>query len=401
MQLFDTLSGRKESLDIPSDRPLTLYVCGVTPYDTTHVGHAHTFLIFDVLIRYIRWQGSEVRYCQNVTDVDTPLFERANRDGVGWEDLARREVEQFVRDCRALNMVVPTFFPKASEEIAAMLPIIQGLIERGHAYERGGNVYFSVKTDPDYGAMAHMGYAELLATANERGNDPNDPNKQDPLDFVLWQAQGPGEPAWESPWGPGRPGWHIECTAMSTRYLGDQIDIHGGGRDLIFPHHPSEIAQTENYTGKHPFVHIWVHGGLAWLGGDKMSKSLGNMVFIKDALQEHSADAIRWYLLSFPYREDFHYERDGVVAAEAKVARLREALAANAGPEPAALDASEVRAAFLAALDDDMQMGAALELIDGLAADILAGAAAGQNMRPAQGILREIAGVMGLWSAET
>ena len=400
MRLFDTLRGQTAGLEIPTERPLTLYVCGVTPYDTTHVGHAHTFLIFDVLIRYIRSQGGSVRYCQNVTDVDTPLFERAARDGVDWADLACRETEQFVRDCRALNMIPPDFFPKASEEIEAMIPIIQGLIERGHAYARGGSVYFSVKTDPDYGAMARMGYAELLATANERGNDPNDPNKADPLDFVLWQAASPGEPTWPSPWGPGRPGWHIECTTMSTRYLGQQIDIHGGGRDLVFPHHPSEIAQTESYTGEQPFVRFWMHGGLAWLGNEKMSKSLGNMVFIREALEEHSADAIRWYLLSFPYREDFHYDRAGVVAAEANVARLREALLARSGDAEPALDASDLRAAALSALDDDLRMGRALELIDQLAADIIAAAAAGQNVRPAQGVLRELAGIMGFWAAE-
>src|SRR6266496_647015 len=195
MQLYDTLRGQKATLTIPDDRPLTLYVCGVTPYDTTHVGHAHTYLIFDVLIRYLRSQGAEVRYCQNVTDVDTPLFERANRDHVAWDELARRETAQFVEDCRQLNMIAPTYFPKASEEIPAMLPIIEKLIDLGHAYVRGGNVYFSIKTDPDYGEMTRLGYAEMLRIANERGNDPDDPNKADPLDFVLWQAQGPGEPA--------------------------------------------------------------------------------------------------------------------------------------------------------------------------------------------------------------
>jgi L-cysteine:1D-myo-inositol 2-amino-2-deoxy-alpha-D-glucopyranoside ligase len=401
MRLFDTLRGQVATLDIPTDRSLTMYVCGVTPYDTTHVGHAHTFLIFDLLIRYIRSQGGDVRYCQNVTDVDTPLFERANRDGVDWADLARRETDQFVHDCRALNMIAPNFFPKASEEIPAMIPIIEELIKRGHAYARNGSVYFSVKTDPDYGQMARMGYAELLAIANERGNEPDDPNKQDPLDFVLWQAEGPDEPAWESPWGPGRPGWHIECTTMSTRYLGEQIDIHGGGRDLIFPHHPSEIAQTESFTGNRPFVRFWMHGGLAWLDGEKMSKSLGNMVFIRDALGEHSADAVRWYLLSFPYREDFSYDRAGVTAAEANIAHLRAALASPSGPEPAALDASELRAAFFAALDDDLQTGAALGLIDSLAGDILAASSSGQDVRAPQGVLREIAGVMGFWAAET
>src|SRR6266545_3008959 len=398
MQLYDTLRGQKATLTIPDDRPLTLYVCGVTPYDTTHVGHAHTYLIFDVLIRYLRSQGAEVRYCQNVTDVDTPLFERANRDHVAWDELARRETAQFVEDCRQLNMIAPTYFPKASEEIPAMLPIIEKLIDLGHAYVRGGNVYFSIKTDPDYGEMTRLGYAEMLRIANERGNDPDDPNKADPLDFVLWQAQGPGEPAWESPWGLGRPGWHIECTTMATRYLGEQIDIHGGGRDLIFPHHPSEIAQTESYTGKPPFVRFWVHGGMAFLGGEKMSKSLGNMVFIRDALKQHSADALRWYLLSSPYREDLHYDRAAPAAAEHSVARLRAALRAASGPEPA-LDASKARAAFLDALDDDLQTPLALALLGGLASDVLDAASAGRNVREAQTALREMAGVMGFWVA--
>jgi len=190
MQLYDTLRGQKATLQIPQDRPLTLYVCGVTPYDTTHVGHAHTYIIFDALIRYIRSQGGTVRYCQNVTDVDTPLFERATRDGVAWDTLARRETAQFVADCAALHMITPDFFPKASEEIDAMLPIVERLIELGHAYARGGSVYFSVKSDPGYGAMTRMGYDEMLATANERGNDPADPNKRDPLDFVLCRRRG-------------------------------------------------------------------------------------------------------------------------------------------------------------------------------------------------------------------
>jgi len=398
MQLYDTLRDRKATLDIPHDRPLTLYVCGVTPYDTTHVGHMHTYLVFDVLIRYLRFNGAEVQYCQNVTDVDDPLFERATRDGVAWDELARRETAQFVADCDALNLLRPNYFPKASEEIPAMLPIIERLIAAGHAYARNGGVYYRVKSFPGYGAMARMSYDELLATANERGNDPEDPNKEDPLDFVLWKPGAPGEPHWPSPWGDGRPGWHIECTTMSTRYLGDQIDIHGGGRDLIFPHHPSEIAQTEAYTGRHPFVRFWMHGGLLWLDGEKMSKSLGNMVFVRDALKQHSADALRWYLLSSPYREDLHYDRAAPAAAEHSVARLRAALRAASGPEPA-FDASKARAAFLGALDDDLQTPLALALLGGLASDVLDAASAGRNVHEAQTALREIAGVMGFWVA--
>lgn len=400
MRLFDTLRGQKAELEIPRDRALTLYVCGVTPYDTTHIGHAHTFLIFDLLIRYIRSQGGQVRYCQNVTDVDDPLFERANRDGVAWNELAEREVAQFRQDCRALNLIPPDYFPKASEEIGTMIPIIERLVEIGHAYVRNGNVYYDVSKEPAYGEMARLGgYEELLAVANERGNNPDDPNKDDPLDFVLWQTGNPGDPTWPSPWGPGRPGWHIECTAMSTRYLGPQIDIHGGGRDLIFPHHPSEIVQTEPVTGKRPFVRFWVHGGLAWLDGQKMSKSLGNMVFIKDALKQHSADAIRWYLLSFPYREDFEYVTADVVATEEKVERLKAALAASGG-SGRPLDGSEARAAFFAALADDLDSPAALREIEGLSAAIVEAASAGRDVAPAQAALREMAATFGFWAAQ-
>lgn len=400
MQLFDTLRGQKAELEIPSDRPLTMYVCGVTPYDTTHVGHAHTFLVFDVLLRYLRWLGAEVRYCQNVTDVDDPLFERAARDRVSWDELARRETERFVEDCRALNIIPPNYFPKASEEIDGMIAIVERLIELGHGYVSNGNVYYRVKTDPEYGAMARMSYEEMLRTANERGNNPDDPNKEDPLDFVLWQVSKPGEPAWPNPWGPpGRPGWHIECTTMSTHYLGPQLDIHGGGRDLIFPHHPSEIAQTEPVTGLRPFVRFWVHGGLAWLDGEKMSKSLGNMVFVRDALEQHSADALRWYLLSFPYRDDFNYDRAEVVATEAKVARMVEALLAPSG-SGTPLDGADMRAAFLAALDDDLNTPEALAQLERLATAVVEAAAAGRAVGAAQEALRELAGILGFWAAE-
>jgi L-cysteine:1D-myo-inositol 2-amino-2-deoxy-alpha-D-glucopyranoside ligase len=399
MYLYDTLTAQKSALDIPQDRPLTLYVCGVTPYDTTHVGHARTFLIFDVLLRRLRAKGAEVYYCQNVTDVDDPLFERAARDGVAWESLAQRELQRFVDDCAALNLTPPNFFPKASEEMATIIPIIERLIELNHAYVNDGNVYFRVKSDPNYGAMARMSYDELLATANQRGNNPNDPLKEDPLDFVLWQRGKPGDPAWPSPWGPGRPGWHIECTAMSTKYLGSQIDIHGGGRDLIFPHHPSEIAQTEPVTGEHPFVRFWMHAGLVWLDGEKMSKSLGNMVFVRDVVAEHGADPLRWYLLTQPYREDFYYERGGIVEAKDCIERLERALTARSGSD-APLNATSVREAFLAALDDDLQLPQALQRLDNLASNILVASETGRDVRSAQTALREMAGVVGFWAAQ-
>lgn len=392
MLLHDTLVGAKKEFLPPTDRPVTLYVCGVTPYDTTHMGHARTFMTFDILVRYLRWRGAEVRYCQNVTDVDDPLFERAERDGIDWRNLAERETEQYQRDCAALNMLPPTYFPRASQEMDSMQAIIERLIELGHAYVVDGNVYFSIATDPNFGAMAHMGYDEMLATANERGNDPNDPNKRDPLDFVLWKTGNPGDPTWPSPWGPGRPGWHIECSAMSTRYLGPQLDIHGGGTDLIFPHHPCEIAQTEPVTGKRPFVHIWMHTGAVALDGHKMSKSLGNMVFVRDAVKEHSADAIRWYLLGFPYHDEFSYERDGVERAEGVIDALREALAQPSG-NGELLDARGVRDAFVAAMDDNLDTPLALALLNGLASDIRA--ANGRDVAQAQAVLRDLSGALG------
>ena len=399
MQLYDTLRGHKATLDIPTDRPLTLYVCGVTPYDTTHIGHAHTFLIFDIFIRYVRSQGGQVKYCQNVTDVDDPLFERANRDNIAWDALAKREVDQFLKDCRAMNFIAPDFFPKVSEEISGMIPIIEGLLKNGKAYVNNGNVYFDVSSEPTYGEMARLGgYAELLNTANERGNNPNDPNKTDPLDFVLWRTSNPGEPTWPSPWGPGRPGWHIECTAMSTRYLGDQLDIHGGGRDLIFPHHPSEIVQTEGYTGKRPFARFWVHGGLTWLDGAKMSKSLGNLVFVRDAVLQQSPDSIRWYLASFPYREDFNYIRADAKAAENDIAALKQALTAPAGTGPT-LDVSTDSKAFYAALDDDLAMHEAIKHLKTMITRINA-AAGNHSVAAAQQQLRACAQVMGFICAE-
>jgi L-cysteine:1D-myo-inositol 2-amino-2-deoxy-alpha-D-glucopyranoside ligase len=292
-------------------------------------------------------------------------------------------------------LLKPTFFPKASEEIAGMIEMTRSLIERGHAYVREGNVYFSIKTDPDFGTMARIGYADMLALANQRGNKPDDPLKQDPLDFVLWQRSKPGLPAWDSPWGPGLPGWHIECSTMATRYLGSQIDIHGGGADLVFPHHACEIAQTEYATGARPFARFWLHAGLVWLDGEKMSKSLGNLVFARDALKEYSADTLRWYLLGKHYRDEFDYERDKVPQAAAEVEHLREALNV-AGGQATALDLSQARLAFDAALGDDLNTPQALDVLRAAVHDILAAAAEQRDVAGAQENLAELAGVLGL-----
>jgi L-cysteine:1D-myo-inositol 2-amino-2-deoxy-alpha-D-glucopyranoside ligase len=395
VQLYNTFTNRNEPFAIPTDRPVTIYVCGVTPYDTTHVGHARTYLIFDTLMRHLRAQGATIRYCQNVTDVDDPLFERAQRDNIAWQDLASRETQRFVDDCDALNMTRPDYFPRASEEITTMLPIIEQLIALGHAYVADGNVYFDITSDPTFGEIARMGYDQLLATANQRGNNPNDPRKRDPLDFVLWQTGNPGDPIWESPWGMGRPGWHIECSAMATRYLGDQIDIHGGGNDLIFPHHACEIAQTEPVTGKKPFSRFWLHTGMVSLHGQKMSKSLGNLVFAHQALERHTPNALRWYLLSQPYQNDFDYVPDAVNQTETLVAQLTNALTTTGGPQTP-LDATRARDAFTDALNDNLNTPLALTVLHTLVHDTLTAAHEQRDIAAAQQTLAHLATTFGL-----
>lgn len=266
MLLYDTMARRKEPF-VPRGEPITIYVCGITPYDTTHLGHAFTYVFYDVLIRYLRYQGHRTRYVQNVTDVDDDILRKARELGVPWGQLVAEQTRRYHDNMAALNVLPPDVYPRASQETPRMIEIIEMLLRKGYAYRVDGNVYFEVKRDPSYGQLSHLPLAEMLPVANERGNNPNDPLKRDPLDFVLWQASAPDEPEWSSPWGRGRPGWHIECSAMSLHYLGDIIDIHGGGSDLVFPHHESEIVQSENYTGRHPFVRYWVHTAMVYLGG--------------------------------------------------------------------------------------------------------------------------------------
>ena len=306
MKLFNTLTQSLEEFVPLNDKTVRMYVCGITPYDTTHLGHAFTYVSFDSLIRYLEFCGYTVKYVQNVTDIDDDILRKAREVGMSWDELGRRETERYLRDMDALNVRRPDVYAHATQETPTMIEIIQTLLARGYAYESEGSVYYSIQRDPEFGIMARAiglnDYAAMLTIANERGNFPDDPRKKDPLDFVLWQAQAPGEPAWPSPWGPGRPGWHIECSAMSMRYLGSQIDIHGGGTDLAFPHHTCEIAQSEHFTGKAPFSRFWMHTGMVHQDGEKMSKSLGNLTLVSDLLRDYSADAIRVMLLNHHYR---------------------------------------------------------------------------------------------------
>jgi cysteinyl-tRNA synthetase len=276
MNLYNSATRSVEPFVI-HDNHVGIYVCGVTPYDTTHAGHVFTFLTFDILVRFLRYLGVDVTYVQNVTDIDDDILRKAKELGTTWDELGNREIERFLADMGRLNALPFDHFVRATESTPTMIDLIQKLVDRGLAYESGGSVYFSVASDPEFGKLSRIPPGEMLAVANERGNVPDDPNKRDPLDFILWQAAKPGEPTWDSPWGAGRPGWHIECSAMSIQQLGETVDIHGGGADLIFPHHECEIAQSENATGVKPFARLWMHAAMVEYLGEKMSKSLGNL----------------------------------------------------------------------------------------------------------------------------
>ena len=358
--------------------PIGLYVCGVTPYDTGHLGHAFTYVSFDVLHRYLEYLGHDVRYVQNLTDVDDDMLRKARETGEDYLALGNRHVTTFLTEMAALNWLPPDVYPRATEHIPQMLKLIRQLVERGHAYAAEGHVYFSVSLFERYGELSKLSREAMLPIANERGNVPDMPGKRDPLDFVLWQPSAPDEPAWESAWGPGRPGWHIECSAMAMAYLGTQFEIHGGGGDLIFPHHESERAQSEGGTGDVPFVQWWMHAGMLSFEGDKMSKSLGNLVLVRDLLRSYPGDAIRHYLVSQHYRSDVHFDEADLDASALAAARLRRAcrLAEQLEPfAPALADPAELhpvvaehRLRFLAAMDDDLNTPAALPELHALAA---------------------------------
>ena len=323
MRLRNTESNVIQPLD-PTTQPVGIYVCGITPYDTTHLGHAFTYVAFDVLVRTLRAAGHAVRYVQNVTDIDDDIIRRARELGTTWDRLAAEETAVYERDMAALNVLAPDVFPKASETIPKIIGLVRTLEAQGHAYRRDNNVYFRVGSVADYGRLSRLSREEMIRLSAERGADPNDPRKQDPLDFLLWQASAVDEPRWPSPWGDGRPGWHIECSAMALEHLGAQVDVHGGGTDLIYPHHESEIAQSESVTGVRPFARIWAHVGMLRYQGEKMSKSLRNLVLVRDLLRGYDADSIRVLLLRHHYRESWEYTNDQLDDAARWTRGLRE-----------------------------------------------------------------------------
>lgn len=398
MQLYNTLTKTIEPLE-PRDGKAGMYVCGVTPYDTTHVGHAFTFIVFDLLARYLRATGVEVTYVQNVTDIDDDILRKAKEVGMDWQEIGKRETAALQRDMRALNAVDVDHFVLATDHVPEMVELISALLEQGYAYQRNGSVYFSVARDDEFGKLSDIPRAEMLPVANERGNNPDDPNKEDPLDFLLWQAAAPDEPTWATPWGEGRPGWHIECSAMAMRYLGQTIDIHGGGADLIFPHHECEIAQSESGTGVKPFSRFWIHAAMVNYQGEKMSKSLGNLVLVRDVLESYHGDALRLYLLSNHYRESWTYEDERIDEWTRVASDVREANSFPAFGVEEVVDVSPSRERFFNAMDDDLNSPVAIEALREIAAAILE-APEDDDIRDAQAVLAELSDILGLTLAE-
>lgn len=352
IKLYNSLTKRKEVFVPREKNKVKLYVCGITPYDTTHLGHAFTYIHFDILARYLRFSGYEVIYTQNVTDIDDDILKKALESGKNWQELGNYWTKQYLEDMKKLNVQLPTHFVKATNSIPTMTRIIEKLLNKQYAYKSGGNVYFDISKFEAYGKLSRLSKREMIALSKERGANPNDPNKKNPLDFILWQSSKPKEPVWDALFGKGRPGWHIECSAMNLDCLGEQIDIHGGGKDLIFPHHESEIAQSESFTGVSPFAKLWMHTAMVLYQGDKMSKSLGNIVMISDLLKTYSPNAIRFLLLSHHYRKPWEFDIAELNKAENDIEQIKKGLNNNA-----------VSSASIKELSDDLNTPKALKML--------------------------------------
>ncbi|MGI5156856.1 cysteine--1-D-myo-inosityl 2-amino-2-deoxy-alpha-D-glucopyranoside ligase [Microbispora sp. CA-102843] len=362
LRLYDTAA--REVRETAPSGEARLYVCGITPYDATHLGHANTYLAFDLVNRVWRDAGHDVHYTQNATDVDDPLLERAEATGTDWRSLGEREIELFRSDMEALRILPPREYVGVTETIGEIADLISRLAERGATYEIDGDVYFSVASAPKFGAVSGYSEETMLELFGERGGDPGREGKRHPLDWLLWRAERPGEPSWESPFGHGRPGWHIECTAIALRHLGSGFDVAGGGSDLIFPHHEMGACEGHVATGEWPFARAYVHAGMVGLDGEKMSKSKGNLVFVSRLRQTADPMAVRLALLARHYRADWEWTQDQLAAAEDRLARWRAAVARPAGPAGA-----PVLTAVRERLADDLDAPGALAAIDAWAAE--------------------------------
>ncbi|CAA9581028.1 MAG: Cysteinyl-tRNA synthetase [uncultured Thermomicrobiales bacterium] len=408
MTIYNTLSRRIERFETIEPGVVRMYVCGVTVYDSAHVGHGMSAIVFDVIRRYLEYRGYRVRHAQNFTDIDDKIIDRANREGIAPDDLTARMIADWHAELGRLNILPATVYPRATEEIGPIVAMIEGLIAKGHAYPVAGDVYFRVRAFPGYGKLSHRDLDDLLSGARIEVDE----RKEDPLDFALWKAAKPGEPSWPSPWSAGRPGWHIECSAMCTTHLGGLVDIHGGGADLIFPHHENEIAQSEAFLGRQPFARYWVHNGLLRLGGEKMSKSLGNFVRLREILDRDLGAAFRLMVLQSHYRAPLTYTEEGLLGAERGLDRLRAAAGEAAAPDGAAATddaagdsadlpalAAETERRFHAAMSDDFDTPGAVAALFALGRAINRARAERRppgTIEPARRTLIALAGVLGL-----
>ena len=392
MRLYNTLSREIEELTVV-DGVVKMYVCGITPYAPSHVGHALRGVVFDVLRRYLEYRGHDVRHVENFTDIDDKMINGAAEEGISTAELAERNIENYFQVMDGLNVKRAHVYPRATEEIPRICEIIEALRDKECAYAVAGDVYFRVRSDPDYGKLSRRSLEEMRAGARVEVDD----KKADEMDFALWKSQKPGEPAWDSPWGPGRPGWHIECSAMAMSHLGTPVDIHGGGQDLVFPHHENEIAQTESYDEDGELARVWVHNGLLRIGDETMSKSLGNFVTVTEALRSYSADALRLFFLSSHYRSPLTYTDEAVLAQERAAERLRSAHGAGGdGSGGASIDVERHRSRFIDAMDEDLNTPRALAAVFDLAREINRTREAGGRVSEGQTLLRELTGVLGL-----
>lgn len=394
MKLYNSKTQTTEEFTL-RNHEVTLYVCGITPYDTTHLGHAFTYTTYDQLIRYLELKGIRVRYAQNVTDIDDDILRKAKETGEDWRELTNRWTDHFIDDMIALNIRPPDYFPHATDVIPEIIHSVEDLIRAGVAYGKNGSVYYDVDRYAEFGQLSHLPRSEMLPIANERGNHPEDPNKRNPLDFVLWQVQAPGEPAWESPWGPGRPGWHIECSTMAIKYLGKPVDIHGGGVDLCFPHHECEIAQVKPVMNKEPYVRYWMHTAMVRYQGEKMSKSLGNLVMVSDLLDTYSPDALRLYLGSHHYRYAWSFDEKDLKKSQELADSLTKAALVDSGKDNTFSPAIYV-GEFTESMENDLGTPGAVHALQGLAQGILGAAKTNRDVTEAQEMLRKYSVVFGL-----
>jgi len=422
LRLHNTLTKHEEEFVPREAGQAAMYVCGPTVYDTSHLGHMRAAVVFDILRRYLEFRGFRVTHVQNITDVEDKIIARAQAEGVTPDEITGQYSAEYEQAARALNILPPHVEPRATQHVPEMVEMVRRLIDRGHAYYAEGDVYFDVTTMPEYGKLSGRVLEELKAGARVEPGE----FKRHPADFALWKRAKPGEPSWDSPWGKGRPGWHIECSAMSLKYLGMGFDIHGGGDDLIFPHHENEIAQSEAYAGTRPFARYWVHNAMFQLSGEKMSKSEHNFVSVADALRRYPPEVIRYVLVSVHYRKPIEYDPDRFDDARKAVDRIRAALvsvdavlrlaagrdgpAADAAPERASTLGDAVgraRSEFLAAMDDDLNTSGALAAVFELVAAVnrradavLKGTASpgmeAGGLAEARDALRELLGVLGL-----